>query len=47
MSALLQDDREHGVEESVLVASSDGARLYPHLGYEKLGVLQVFCPAMR
>jgi GNAT superfamily N-acetyltransferase len=47
MSALLQDDKEHGVEESVLVASSDGARLYPHLGYEMLGTLQVFCPTMR
>jgi GNAT superfamily N-acetyltransferase len=47
MSALLADDRAHGVESSVLLASSDGARLYPHLGYRRLGVLQIFCPVRR
>ena len=47
MSALLADDRAHGVEASVLLASSDGARLYPHLGYRQLGVLQIFCPVRR
>lgn len=47
MSALLRDDLAHGAETSVLVASSDGARLYPHLGYEQIGVLQVFCPVRR
>jgi GNAT superfamily N-acetyltransferase len=44
MSALLLDDRAHGVESSVLLASSDGARLYPHLGYRQIGVLQMFAP---
>lgn len=47
MSALLADDRAHGAEASVLLASSDGARLYPHLGYRQLAVLQVFCPVRR
>lgn len=47
MSKLLQVDKESGVETSVLLASSDGARLYPHLGYRKVGVLQMFCPVSR
>lgn len=44
MSHLLQDDLAHGVEWSVLLASGDGARLYPHLGYERIGTLQLFAP---
>jgi GNAT superfamily N-acetyltransferase len=44
MSALLQDDRAHGIATSVLLASTAGARLYPHLGYRQIGVLQMFCP---
>jgi GNAT superfamily N-acetyltransferase len=47
MSTLLVDDRAHGIETSVLLASADGARLYPHLGYRRFGVLQIFCPARR
>ncbi|MBS1715229.1 MAG: GNAT family N-acetyltransferase [Armatimonadetes bacterium] len=47
MSRLLQDDRESGVRTSVLLATSDGARLYPHLGYREIGVLQMFCPVRR
>jgi len=47
MSKLLQTDRDLGVKQSVLLASSDGARLYPHLGYQKIGILQMFCPAKR
>ncbi len=47
MSALLRTDRSHGVRTSVLLASSDGARLYPHLGYRRIGVLQMFCPVTR
>jgi GNAT superfamily N-acetyltransferase len=47
MSALLQDDKCNGISTSVLLASSDGARLYPRLGYERIGVLQMFCPARR
>jgi GNAT superfamily N-acetyltransferase len=44
MSKLLKHERKQGLEQSVLLASSDGARLYPHLGYERIGVLQMFCP---
>lgn len=47
MSALLQSDRENGIKQSVLLASAAGERLYPHLGYQKLGVLQMFCPVKR
>lgn len=47
MSRMLKDDREHGVQNSVLLASKDGARLYPHLGYEQIAVLQLFCPKSR
>lgn len=44
MARLLADDKAHGVRRSVLVASKAGAMLYPILGYELVGVLQVFCP---
>jgi ribosomal protein S18 acetylase RimI-like enzyme len=44
MSALLAEDREHGVEWSVLLASRVGAMLYPQLGYERIGVLLAFSP---
>lgn len=47
MSSLLQGDKQAGVHRSVLLASSDGARLYPHLGYKKIATLQIFCPASR
>lgn len=47
MSRLLQDDKTLGVHASVLVASTSGARLYPHLGYRRIGTLQVFCPIRR
>lgn len=42
MSAMLQDDARLGIKESVLLASSDGARLYPHLGYERVGAMAIF-----
>ena len=47
MSKLLQVDRTHGVKQSVLLSSSDGARVYPHLGYQQIGILQMFCPINR
>jgi GNAT superfamily N-acetyltransferase len=47
MSALLREDKEHRVRESVLLASVAGARLYPHLGYQRIGTLQIFCPRSR
>lgn len=42
MSALLQSDKASGVRNSVLVASTAGAKLYPQLGYELVGELQMF-----
>lgn len=47
MSRLLRDDRELGLDGNALIASTAGARLYPHLGYQLLGTLQMFCPARR
>ncbi len=46
MSSLLQSDRDRGAEASVLLGGSAGTRLYPHLGYEMIGVLQVFGPSI-
>ncbi len=47
MSHLLRSDVEHGVETSVLLASTAGARLYPRVGYEQIAMLQSFCPVSR
>lgn len=44
MRSMLADDLEFGVRTSVLLASSDGEKLYPGLGYERLGTLQVMRP---
>lgn len=44
MSRLLRDDRDTGVEFSVLLASRAGTELYPRLGYQNLGTLEIFCP---
>ncbi len=42
MSAMLADDARLGLNWSVLTASSAGALLYPHLGYEQRGKLVLF-----
>lgn len=47
MCHLLKKDRRHGVDHSVLLASTDGSRVYPKCGYRQLGVLQIFCPVNR
>lgn len=47
MTELLHFAKERGDEHSVLLASSDGARLYPKLGYQQIAELQMFCPAKR
>jgi GNAT superfamily N-acetyltransferase len=44
MSKVMQEDKKFGIERSVLLASGAGARLYPHMGYEHIGSLQLFCP---
>jgi GNAT superfamily N-acetyltransferase len=45
LSAMLDDDARFGVRWSVLLASSAGAMLYPHLGYREQGLLAIFTPA--
>ncbi|MEI7575325.1 MAG: GNAT family N-acetyltransferase [Armatimonadota bacterium] len=47
MTELLHHAKTRGDAASVLLASSDGARLYPKVGYELIAVLQMFCPAKR
>ncbi|HWD38723.1 MAG TPA: GNAT family N-acetyltransferase [Fimbriimonas sp.] len=47
MSTVLQSDREIGLHASVLLASTAGSMLYPVLGFQQLGILQMFCPAKR
>lgn len=44
MTTMLSDDACHGVSKSVLLASSSGAKLYPHLGYAEIGALRIFLP---
>jgi GNAT superfamily N-acetyltransferase len=44
MARMLLDDAAAGVGTSVLLASTAGAMLYPHLGYEKIGELMIFVP---
>lgn len=45
LSTMLADDRRFGVEHSVLLASNAGSKLYPTLGYDQIGLLQLFMPA--
>ncbi len=44
MAKMLADDRELGYRHSVLLASYAGARLYPHLGYKRIGTLYLASP---
>ena len=43
MSTVTKEDRRLGYSTSVLLASTAGARLYPHIGYEHIGTLQLLC----
>ncbi len=47
MSSLLTSDEQAGKKASVLLATAASARLYPHMGYHKIAVLQMFCPKDR
>ena len=47
MTELLHHAKAAGDSSSVLLATADGARLYPKLGYEQIAVLQMFCPFKR
>ncbi len=44
MTRMLIDDNQAGARRSVLIASTAGAMLYPHLGYERVALLEVFTP---
>ncbi len=44
MLRMLHDDAKRGARRSVLLASHAGALLYPHLGYEQIGMLLIFAP---
>jgi GNAT superfamily N-acetyltransferase len=44
MNRLLIDDRLAGASHSVLLASHIGSKLYPLLGYERIGELLMFSP---
>ena len=44
MSQMLLDDRAAGVQRSVLLASHTGAKLYPIVGYEEIGMLYIYSP---
>jgi predicted N-acetyltransferase YhbS len=44
MNAMLADDQHSGADYSVLLASKVGSKLYPTLGYEQIGLLQLFAP---
>lgn len=44
MLAMLRDDAERGITHSVLTASTAGSLLYPKIGYEQVGMLQLFLP---
>lgn len=43
MAALLRDDVQEG-KSSALIASTVGGKLYPSLGYERVGTLDLFSP---
>ena len=43
LAEVTREDRRLGYSASVLLASAAGARLYPHIGYDQIGTLQLFC----
>lgn len=44
MQTMLADDERLGIRRSYLLASREGALLYPRIGYEEIGLLQFFTP---
>ena len=47
MSAVLHHDAARGIRNSVLLATKAGSRIYPSLGYQLIGLMQIFCPRDR
>ena len=47
MVRMLADDRAHGAEQAVLLASHTGAKLYPVVGYAQIGTLYIYTPARK
>ena len=47
MRRMLIDDKKYGAKSSILLASNDGSKLYRRLGYEELGLMQIFTPVRR
>jgi GNAT superfamily N-acetyltransferase len=44
LAKMLRDDRKLGKKWSVLLSSHAGAMLYPHVGYEQIGLLLIWAP---
>ncbi len=44
MAKMLRDDRAGGSKQAVLLASQAGSKLYPVVGYERIGTAMVFTP---
>lgn len=44
LQTMLADDAKHGVENSVLLSTVLGSKLYLKVGYQQVGLLQLFMP---
>ncbi|MEQ7008207.1 GNAT family N-acetyltransferase [Actinopolymorpha sp. B17G11] len=47
LERMLRDDRQRGAAAAVLLASHDGAKLYPVMGYDQIGQLYLYSPTRR
>ena len=47
MREMLEEDRKYKVKNSALLSTSDGSNLYRRLGYEQVGLMQIFAPIRR
>ena len=47
MTAMLSDDAKFGAKHSVLMATNEGSKLYRRLGYEQIGLVQIFSPVKK
>jgi GNAT superfamily N-acetyltransferase len=44
LQTMLAEDAKRGVENSVLLSTILGSKLYPKVGYQQIGLLQLFTP---